>query len=163
LAEEDAYKVIEVKGLKGSQAEMRSLIQHYLGNPLALKIVSAYIQDLFNGNISEFFAQGTTVFGDIRNLLAQQFNRLSEIETQIMYWLAINPELSIVQLQAELIPITSKPSLLEALLSLERRSLIEKVSPTLTEKTSLTLIENNATRFSVAPIFKEYLEIVFQS
>lgn len=155
LSEEDAYKVIEAKGLRGSQAEMRSLIQHYLGNPLALKIVSAYIQDLFNGNISEFFAQGTTVFGDIRNLLDQQFNRLSEIETQIMYWLAINTELSIVQLQEELIPITSKANLLEALLSLERRSLIEKATP--------ILIENNATRFSVPPIFKEYLGIVFQT
>ena len=134
---------------------MRSLIQHYLGNPLALKIVSVYIRDLFNGNISEFFAQGITVFGDIRNLLDQQFNRLSEIERQIMYWLVINPELSIVQLQEELIPITSKPSLLEALLSLERRSLIEKATP--------ILIENNATRFSVPPIFKEYLGIVFQT
>lgn len=154
LPEEDAYKVIEVKELRGSQAEMRSLIQHYLGNPLALKIVSAYIQDLFNGNISEFFAQGVTVFGDVRNLLDQQFNRLSEIEKQIMYWLAVNTELSIVQLQEELMPIASKGSLLEALLSLERRSLIEKASH--------TLIENNSTRFSVPPIFKEYMGIVFQ-
>ncbi len=59
------------------------------------------------------------------------------------------------QLHEELMPIASKGSLLEALLSLERRSLIEKASH--------TLIENNSTRFSVPPIFKEYMGVVFQT
>jgi len=33
------------------------------------------------------------VFGDIRELLEQQFNRLSRTRKEIMYWLAINREL----------------------------------------------------------------------
>jgi hypothetical protein len=38
-----------------------SLIKLYRGNPLALNIVSTTIQDLFNGNVSEFLKQNTLV------------------------------------------------------------------------------------------------------
>jgi hypothetical protein len=57
------------------------LIHHYGGNPLALKLVAAAIQDLFNGSITEVLpdlSQGLAVFEDIRDLLDRQFDRLSE-------------------------------------------------------------------------------------
>jgi hypothetical protein len=39
------------------------------------------------------FRTGYCCFGDIREHLAQQFNRLSELEKQIMFWLTVNQEL----------------------------------------------------------------------
>ncbi len=62
---------------------------------LAMKMVAAEIRDLFDGNASKFLgflAQSTLVFDDICNLLARQFERLSELELQVMYWLSIGRE-----------------------------------------------------------------------
>ena len=118
-------------GAKGvfdaSENELRELIIRYSGNPLALKIIAIAIQDLFDSDISEFISQGTSVFGDIRDLLSQQFNRLSTLETEVMYWLAINREpVSLQALKFDLISPVSSPKLLEVLESLLRRCLIEK-------------------------------------
>lgn len=60
-------------------------------------------------------------------LLAQQFEQLSEIEQQILYWLAIGREaISISQLLADFIPSGYRAQVMSALQSLDRRSLIEK-------------------------------------
>jgi hypothetical protein len=142
LKEPEAQEILNVKGLSGAAAEMRQLIACYRGNPLALKIVSTSIRELFGGNISEFLAQGTAVFNGIRNLLDQQFERLSDLEKQIMYWLAINREpVSVSELQADIFPLVSKPNLLEALESLRWRS----------------LVEHNAMGFTQQPAVMEYV------
>jgi len=44
-----------------------------------------------DGNVVEFLKQDSS-FGDIRELLEQQFERLSDQEKEIMYWLVINRE-----------------------------------------------------------------------
>ena len=125
----DGQEILRAKGFSWLEAQWYSLIERYGGNPLALKIVTTTIQDLFGGNIAEFLthiAQGTAVFGDIRDLLEQQLNRLSNLEREIMYWLAINREpISLVQLNQDLTSIVLPRTLLEALESLSRRSLIE--------------------------------------
>lgn len=112
-----------------SEAEWRVLIEHYAGNPLALKMVAPAIQDLFNSNVSKFLKllkQGTLVFDDIRNLLDRQFNRLSDLEKEVMYWLATNREAaSFPELQADFVLNVSESEILETLASLQRRSLIE--------------------------------------
>ncbi len=113
-----------------SESEWRMLIEHYAGNPLALKIVAVAIRDFFDGNVCKFLEllkQGTLVFDDIRNLLQGQFNRLSALEKEVMYWLAINREpVSLIELLADLVPKVRKSEILAALASLQRRSLIEK-------------------------------------
>jgi len=94
-----AQELLTAKGLLGTDAEKQQLIQAYKGNPLALKIVSTSIQDLFDGEISKFLEHDIAVFNGIRRLLHQQFERLSHWEKTIMYWLAINREwTSITQL-----------------------------------------------------------------
>jgi len=63
--------------------------------PLALKLVAAATQELFNGKIVEvlnYVQQRLAVFDDIRDLLQRQFDRLSEIEQEMIVWLAINRE-----------------------------------------------------------------------
>jgi len=131
----EAQELLTVEDICGLEAEKVKLIQLYQGNPLALKIISTSIQILFNGNISEFLEQDTTVFNGIFRLLEQQFNRLSELEKQIMFWLAINREpILTLELQADIVPLISKPKLLEGLESLRLRSLIEKSSVGFTQQ-----------------------------
>lgn len=123
----DVQAMLQDKKLTGSEAKWQKLIGCYQGSPLALKIVATSIQTLFAGQIGEFLAEGTAVFNGVRQLLDQQFQRLSVLEKQVMYWLAINREpVSVSQLQADIIPLVAKSELLEALESLLRRSLIER-------------------------------------
>ena len=80
LSVADGQAILRSKRLKVSESDSRSLVERYCGNPLALKIVSVTIQDVLAGQVSEFLSQKAAVFGDIRELLEQQFNRLSALE-----------------------------------------------------------------------------------
>jgi WD40 repeat protein len=127
LTAEEAKELLKVKGLTGSEADKRKLINRYIGNPLALKIASTTIRELFQGDIAQFLAQSTIVFGGIRNLLDQQFNRLSDPEKRVMYWLAINrdDQLSLPEMRSDILPVISQVELQEALQSLKKRSLVD--------------------------------------
>ncbi|MBW4518708.1 MAG: hypothetical protein KME16_03115 [Scytolyngbya sp. HA4215-MV1] len=129
----------------GTQWEWETLVTHYSGNPLALKMVAAATQELFNGRIAEilhYVQQGLAVFDDIRDLLQRQFDRLSEIEQEMFFWLAINREpLSLSELSEDVITTASKRRLPDAMQSLLRRCLIETAPRTLIEKVEPTLIE----------------------
>lgn len=142
LKEEEGRKILRVKGLIGSEKELNVLVNHYTGNPLALKVIATSICDLFGGNVSKFIAHGTSIFGDIYDLLDQQFERLLDTEKEIMYWLAINREpISFFELQEDIISPISTMNLMGALESLSRRSLIEK----------------NDARFTMQPVVMEYV------
>ena len=130
-----AQKLIQAKGLSGSEAQKQQLCARYGGNPLALKIVATSIQDLFAGEIGEFLAEDVTVFNSIQKLLDQQFERLSSLEKTIMYWLAINREwTTIAELSEDIVPKVAKANLLEALESLIWRSLIERQAGSYTQQ-----------------------------
>src|SRR5205085_2933123 len=65
------------------------LVEMYAGNPLALHIVAETIVELFGGEIAPFLEQGEVIFGSVRELLAEQFDRLSAVEQTVLLWLAI--------------------------------------------------------------------------
>lgn len=126
LVEDEGVKVIKDKGLIGSELAMRDLVHIYSGNPLALKIISTFIQDLFNGSIKEFIKQGLIAFAGIESLLDNQFCHLSKLEKEVMYWLAIKREA--VTIKELFDDIVSKPvffKLVDSLEKLKARSLIE--------------------------------------
>ena len=126
---ETSLALMDSKQLRGTDAEKRRLCELYCCNPLALKIVAASIQSLFEGNINSFFQENILVFNGIHRLLNRQFERLSPVEKTIMYWLAINREwTTIAELQDDIVPPISRATLLESLESLTRRSLIKKRS-----------------------------------
>ena len=135
----------------GSEKEWKLLIEHYAGNPLILKIVASVVENLFDSNILEFinfWKQGTRIFDEIRDLLNCQFNRLSDLEQSVMYWLAIHQEpVSLQELQDDLFLPIDKRKLPDALMSLKRRSLIEKrlsnfiLQPIITEFVTERFIE----------------------
>ncbi|WP_404785339.1 NB-ARC domain-containing protein [Altericista sp. CCNU0014] len=126
-----AREFLSQRGLfSASEAHWETLVQYYAGNPLALKIVAPVILDLFGGDVSSFLRtlqRRTLLFDDIRILLAQQFERLSALEQEAMYWLAIAREwVDLTELQADLISHRSKHRLPETLQALGRRSLLEQ-------------------------------------
>jgi WD40 repeat protein/transcriptional regulator with XRE-family HTH domain len=123
----DGQEILKVKGVSASESESSQLVERYAGNALALKVVATTIQDVFSGDISKFLQQETTVFGDIYELLEQQFSRLSNLEKDAMYWLAINREpVSLLEIREDIVSQISPQKVLESLESLVRRSLIEK-------------------------------------
>ncbi|PSN17130.1 hypothetical protein C7271_19355, partial [filamentous cyanobacterium CCP5] len=123
---ETALALIEAKGLTGTAEQRRGLCDRYSYNPLALKIVSTTIQDLFDGDIGAFLAEDAVIFNSIRRLLDEQFQRLTELEQAIMIWLAINRDWTeLGELSADLVPAVPKARLVEALESLKWRGLIE--------------------------------------
>ncbi|MDV2995748.1 MAG: hypothetical protein N4J56_005402 [Chroococcidiopsis sp. SAG 2025] len=114
----------------GTPEEWQQLVDYYSGNPLSLKIVASAIQALFDGNISQFlqcWRAEVFILDGIRDLLDSQFNRLSDLETEVMYWLAIEREpVKVIELQDDLLSILSKQQLVNTLNSLCRRCLIDK-------------------------------------
>ncbi|NJR26414.1 MAG: hypothetical protein HC786_32100 [Richelia sp. CSU_2_1] len=132
---EAAAASIETAGLTGLESHKQELCDRYRCNPLALKIVATSIRDLFDGEIGLFLEQETLVFNGLRRLLDHQFDRLSGLEQDIMYWLAINREWTkISQLQEDIVQTVSTAQLLEALERLSCRSLIEKRSGNYTQQ-----------------------------
>jgi WD40 repeat protein len=137
-----ARPILQTKNIYSTDEECDRLIQLYAGNPLALKIVTSTIQELFDGKVAEFLKEGIAFFGDIGELLDEQFDRLSKLEKQIMFWLAVNQEsMSLADLSEDMTSFISKRELLEALESLGRRPLIEKLG----------------NRFSQQPVVMEYM------
>lgn len=132
LTSDDGRAIFRQKGaFTGSEAEWPTLIDHYSGNPLALKLVASAIQDLFNGNISEvmpFLNQGLAVFEDIRDVLDRQFDRLSDSEQKTLFWFAIHREpVSIADIRENVVDLAAQQRVPNLINSLLRRSLIEKI------------------------------------
>ena len=130
LQRQGAFELLRARGFTGSENGLEALVQQYRGNPSALRIVAGTIQELFNGNVSEFLKQTALALGDVlRTLLYQQFERLSKLEKDVLYWLAIKHRpVSLSTLRSEMNLQASGSELIDALESLRWRSLIEKIT-----------------------------------
>jgi WD40 repeat protein len=153
LNPDEGQQLFQQKGqFTGTKREWQILIEHYGGNPLALKIVAAGTKELFNGKIApvlEYMQQGILLFEDISDLLECQFQRLSAVEEEVIYWLAINREpVSLAELAEDIVTSASKGQLPSAIKSLLRCSLIETsgehffVQPVVMEYTTQRLVKN---------------------
>ena len=129
LNDDEAAEILKSKRLK-DEGKWGNLIKLYRGNPLALKIVSTTIQEVFCGSVMQFIKQRPTlVLRDMRDLIEQEFERLSELEKEIVCWLTlVGHPIFIFDLKNNLWLSVSDLKLFEALESLGRRSLIEKTS-----------------------------------
>lgn len=127
LKPEAGRQLLQDEELIGSDEAWTALIQRYGGNPLALKLASPVIQEIFGRDIAAFLHEDKAVFGGLHTLLENQFLRLSQAEQEILFWLAIEQEqVSLSDISEDLVASSSKDMLLEALISLRRRSMVEK-------------------------------------
>jgi len=121
-----AQQLLQSKGVRGNEESWRRFCTHYSGNPLALQLAADAIRDLFAGDIAAFLATDSTLFHDIRELIDQQFSRVTLLERELLYWLGIERKLvTLATLQQNLVQPVAPVQLLDALHSLRRRSLIE--------------------------------------
>lgn len=126
LPDDAGRQMMAARGVAGDPANLADLVQHYSGNPLALKLAAETIDNLFDGDIPSFLRADTRIFGDIRNVLDQQFARLDPLERELLIWLAIAREPVSYAVLRDLLAKPPAPRLvLEAMRSLQRRSLLE--------------------------------------
>jgi hypothetical protein len=117
------------KQLSGTTTDWANLIGRFGGNGLALKVVGESIRELFGGDIGVFLEGfgSATVFGGIRRLLAEQIERSSVLEQNVLRVLAVDREpVTIAELMAELGQQAGRGAVLEAVEGLRRRSLVER-------------------------------------
>lgn len=147
LQDADAVALFQDKGFLGSEIGLKSLIQLYGGSPLALKAIATMIQEVFAGNVKEFLSQNTVILGDrLRTLLKEQVSRLSPMEKDVIYWLAIERQpVCLSKLRANFVLPPTPSQLMETLVSLERRSLLDKIA------------EDNGIAFTLQPMVMKYV------
>ncbi len=115
------------KGLFGPSGAWDVFVHYYTGNPLALKIASATVRDLFGGDLAAFLREAPVTLHTLNQLLGNQFEHLSELERDILFWLAIERDpIDLNNLRRDFLPAIPNNEILSGLLSLLQRSLIER-------------------------------------
>lgn len=122
------------------------LIAAYRGHPLALKIVATLINELFNGDVSQFLRHNTLFLGDLQFILHQQYQRLADNEKNILNTIAkTDRPLSLQELSAEYATQLRCSEIMDCLSNLKRKSLLDSN-------------ENNQINFySVQPVVRKYI------
>jgi transcriptional regulator with XRE-family HTH domain len=126
----EARALLAPKQLAGTDEQWAELIARFGGNGLALKLIGESIRQVFGGEIGELLAEAgaSGVFGGIRRLLAEQVERGSAPEWQVLRALAVGREpLRLTALVAAIGPSVGRGAVVEAVEALHRRSLIERV------------------------------------
>jgi WD40 repeat protein/class 3 adenylate cyclase/DNA-binding XRE family transcriptional regulator len=136
--------VLSDRELSGAEADWATLAQMYGGNPLALKLVSEPIREIFGGDIAAFLLQGDAFFNGVGRLLDAQFTRSTPLEQALLLWLAIARDLAPLDaLLADLAGTAGQREALQGLESLRRRYLVERAE--------------GRPAFTLQPVVLEYL------
>lgn len=125
----------EMGQFTATESEWQKLIDFYNGNPLVLELVGKHIADVFGGEVAAFLAEGTPLFHDLKALLEWHFGRLTPLEQEAMYWLAINREpVAIAELKEDLLSPTAKKQIATTLQLLQRRFSLERKQSCFTQQ-----------------------------
>jgi hypothetical protein len=157
-----AYQLVKSYGCPQLPAQMwQEIHTHYNGNPLALKIATIAAVEITGGGekmleLYPLMKQGKLKFQHIDDVLARQFDRLSEIEQQLVYWLAIEREpITGSKLRADLVLNPHAPGeIINALQSLSRRCITVcherkwSIQPVMTAYVTRRLIDRFVTELS---------------
>jgi hypothetical protein len=142
LSGEEGQTFLQGLGLLGTEDLFSQLLDFYAGNPLILKAIAGTVIELFDNSIVKFLEQDAPIYGEVRSIIDQQINRLSELEKLVIAGLAhCQGCASLATLQQELGLAHPQEKLLETLESLHRRSLLQK----------------EATFFSQSPMIRDYI------
>ncbi|MDJ0519297.1 MAG: NB-ARC domain-containing protein [Trichodesmium sp. MO_231.B1] len=145
---ESATELSKVKNLTDKDRCLE-LINLYSGNPLWLNIIASTIEDLFNGSVAKFLSYSNPFLGDLKPILHEHYQRLSDPEKFVMQWLA-NQDIGG--------NICSKPpefsgnnDFLGAIQSLRKRGLIKKI------------VSKEGAVFTLEPVIKQYVKNQYNS
>jgi WD40 repeat protein/transcriptional regulator with XRE-family HTH domain len=130
LKVDEARRVLVSKQLAGTNEQWAELTSRFGCNALALKLVGERIRELFRGEIGLYLEQVgvSSIFGGIRQVLAEQVERSSAFEQQVLHALAVAREpVSLASLLSVLSPRLSRRLVLGAVEALRRRSLVERI------------------------------------
>ena len=152
----EGRQLFQLKGnFTGCNQNWQRIVDFYGGNPLALTLVAATVQELFDADVDRFIRQEKLIFDDVCDLLNEQFARLSRLEKEVAYWLAIAREpISLENLQKVLLPSIPPVQILESVKSLKRRFLVIETSegwtqqPVVMEYVIKRLVEQVTTEIS---------------
>lgn len=110
--------------ITGTTDEIKNTITIYSGNPLALKLAGHTIREIFNNDIG-LFLKKDNIPVDMRDLLEYEFNKLSDVEKEVVYRIGIHRDsLSLSKLLRDSKSTSSENQILEAIQSLIRKSMI---------------------------------------
>jgi len=137
----DAEEILKENGLTDSE-KWPELINLYQGHPTWLNIIASTILELFDGSVSLFLADQEEIFiGDLSPILESHLDRLSELEKKVISRFSEYEAVDISQPPG--LREFAKSELTEAMQSLGRRGLVEKIS------------EGGRSRLLVNPVFKQ--------
>jgi NB-ARC domain len=123
---EEAKEILRQKKLQNEE-KWDELITLYQSHPAWLNIICSIIIELLNGSVSLFLTDENELFlGDIETNLESQLERLSELEKNVINWLANQDKpMDISQKPANM--EVSQAKFMHIIQSLTRRGLVEKV------------------------------------
>jgi hypothetical protein len=132
-----------ISDFSATDQQWQQLVTFYNGNPLALELAAHHIQDEFASDIKSFWTDGKPIFSDLEELLDWHFDRLSELEQEILYWLTIFREpTSLEEIKAELVSPIAQDALSNTLKELQQKISIEA--------------SDRGRRFRLQPVLLEY-------
>src|SRR5205085_8623036 len=126
----------------------------------ALELAARHIDQVFDGDLAAFLGGGRPVFADLKELLDWHLERLTEAETDLVYWLAIEREpVSIVTLYDNFVSPVARQNVASTLQSLQRRLPLERVAqqyfslqPVLIEHVTERLVSSVVAAFGAAEL-----------
>lgn len=130
LGVDETQRILATKELVGNSQQWAELTRRFGGNGLALKMVGERIRELFGGDIGLYLEHvgASSLFGSIRQLLAEQVDRSAVIEQQVLRALAAARDpVRLTGLLDILGSLVGQEAVLEAVEALNRRSLVERV------------------------------------
>ena len=139
----DAEEILKEHGLTDSE-KWPELINLYQGHPTWLNIIASTILELFDGSVSLFLADQEEIFiGDLSPILESHLDRLSELEKKVISRFSEYEAVDISQPPG--LREFAKSELTEAMQSLGRRGLVEKVTT------------GGRSHFLLNSLFKQYI------
>ncbi|AFY93127.1 NB-ARC domain-containing protein [Chamaesiphon minutus] len=126
LDRDSAVHFVKSKGLQDSEDVIEKLVKACSYHPLILKLACGFIPGIYT-NIQQLLDNQTINFSDSNEILEQHFERLSSVESTIIYWLAIARDFIPDDKLSEFIyPEERHSNIRSGLLKLNDRSLIKK-------------------------------------
>jgi DNA-binding winged helix-turn-helix (wHTH) protein/adenylate kinase family enzyme len=87
---ESCNKIILRNGIFSDKTTINEFIYKLGGNPQLINMLSHTIKKVFLGNLTHFFNINSNLTFDIYNFLDEQFNKISQIEQDIMFNITIS-------------------------------------------------------------------------